>query len=59
MKCTLQPIDEAIAEGVYEVELTDEQLDRLRSIFPDGVCDYTVPGVGQVAVADTWLSYPR
>ena len=59
VRCTLQPIDKAIADDVYEVELTDEQLDRLRSIFPDGVCDYTVPGVGQVAVVDTWLSYPR
>jgi hypothetical protein len=26
-------------------------------IFPQGVCDWTKPGVGQQLIADTWLRY--
>ena len=27
--------------------LTAEQLERLKAVFPEGVCDYTRPGIGQ------------
>lgn len=39
-KCHLRPTDDAIAEGVYgSVDMT-EYRDELRTIFPQGVCDY-------------------
>lgn len=42
----------------YAVTFSDEQWERLLSIFPDGVCDYDdLPGVGQVPLAGTWQSY--
>jgi hypothetical protein len=30
---------------------------RLAAIFPDGVCDFSKPGVGQAALKGTWLRY--
>ena len=53
----MQSIDDAVARGIYEVEFSAEQRQRLEAIFPQGVCDYTVDGVGQVAPRGTWLSY--
>lgn len=41
-KCHLQTVDEAVAAGVYDgITLTEQNIARLREIFPDGVCDYT------------------
>ncbi|MFV0316849.1 MAG: DUF6351 family protein [Microthrixaceae bacterium] len=56
-KCTLQSVTEALEGGVYEVEFTDAQIERLESIFPDGVCDWTVAGVGQVPLGKPWRSF--
>jgi hypothetical protein len=42
----------------YSRALTDAQLARLRTTFPDGVCDYSRPGVEQDVVNDTWLASP-
>jgi len=53
MKCTTA---EPQAD-TYEVDFTDAQFERLQQIFPEGVCDYTVPGVGQVPLSGTWLEY--
>jgi hypothetical protein len=47
---TLNPAD-------YAVEFTAEQWTRLEATFPDGVCDFTLPGIGQGAFAGTWQSY--
>lgn len=41
----------------YDVEFTDEQAARLAAVFPEGVCDWSVPGVGQVPLEGTWLEY--
>ncbi|MBT8099127.1 MAG: hypothetical protein KJO82_05225, partial [Gammaproteobacteria bacterium] len=47
MKCHLQPIDAAIANGVYApVDVTAQRDDLLR-IFPDGVCDYSLGDVAR------------
>ena len=47
-KCALQPVEAAIAGGVYgDWEPTLEQVDRLKAIFPTGVCDYSQPDVGR------------
>ncbi len=52
-KCQLKPID----PGDYRVELTADEMDRLRGIFPDGVCDWSKPGVGQTDLRGTWLTF--
>lgn len=47
-KCTLQPVEQAIAAGVYgSWSPAPEQLARLKAIFPTGVCDYSKPDVGR------------
>ena len=57
IKCSLQSVDEAIAGGEYEVEFSAAQVERLEAIFPEGVCDWSVPGVGQVPLGDSWLRF--
>ena len=52
-KCQLKPID----PGDYGMELTPDEMDRLRGIFPDGVCDWSQPGVGQTDLRGTWLTF--
>jgi hypothetical protein len=52
-KCALVPLDRSdLPDG-----FTDEHVQRLRAVFPDGVCDWSRPGVGEVGVAETWISY--
>ena len=42
----------------YKHPLTDAQFAGLKTVFPQGVCDFSRKGAGQSA-PDTWLSYPR
>jgi hypothetical protein len=44
LKCQLRPINRA---DYNPVTLTDAQFNRLKAVFPDGVCDFTRSGVGQ------------
>jgi len=44
LKCALRPIDRT---EYAAVGLTDDQFTRLSAVFPDGVCDFSKPGVGQ------------
>ncbi|MGV9360765.1 DUF6351 family protein [Amycolatopsis sp. NPDC003731] len=53
LKCRLKPLD----FRDYPVTFTAAERQRLRTAFPDGVCDYRRPGVGQRAPIGTWLSY--
>lgn len=53
LKCRLEPLD----FHDYPVAFTTADRKRLRAAFPDGVCDYSRPGVGQRAPIGTWLSY--
>ncbi|MGY8526383.1 DUF6351 family protein [Paracidovorax citrulli] len=53
VKCQLKPVDPAD----YRVMLTPAQLDRVRTIFPTGVCDWSKPGVEQQPLAGTWQSF--
>ena len=47
-KCALQPLDDAIAAGLYgDVTFTPEQKAQLATVFPDGVCDYTQGEAGK------------
>jgi hypothetical protein len=46
-KCELQPVTDAVDAGLYgEWAPSDDEVDQLEAIFPDGVCDFTELGVG-------------
>ena len=46
-KCQLKPVEEALEDGTYgDWNPTGEQVERLKAIFPDGVCDYDKPPAG-------------
>jgi hypothetical protein len=52
MKCQLKPVD--LAD--YAVSFTSAEITRLRSIFPQGVCDWSKPGVNETGVVP-WASF--
>jgi hypothetical protein len=51
LKCQLKPIDAKDYAGFSVAEL-----ERLRAMFPGGVCDYAKPGVGQTRIVP-WSSF--
>jgi hypothetical protein len=51
LKCALKPINFAD----YNVAFTTAEQNQLRSIFPNGVCDYSQPGIGQQPLLGTYL----
>jgi hypothetical protein len=53
IKCQLKPIDMAD----YSVSFTPEEAARLYQIFPNGVCDWSRPGVGQRPLLSTWITF--
>jgi hypothetical protein len=53
LKCQLKPL----VRGDFST-LSDAQFARLSSVFSDGVCDYSKPGVGMKPLKGMWLSYP-
>jgi hypothetical protein len=55
LKCRLKPVNAA----KYNVVFSSAELARLQAIFPDGVCDWSQPGVGQKKLKDTWLAFPK
>ena len=54
IKCQLKPLDEA--DYLPVVPTATEKL-QLATLFPEGVCDYSKPGVGQAPLKGTWLRY--
>ncbi len=52
MKCQLK----ALSPTDYAVAFSGDHWSRLQSVFPFGVCDYTKPGLGQVAPAP-WQTF--
>jgi hypothetical protein len=47
-KCRTMPVRRAVATGVYgDWQPTKAEIQRLREIFPTGVCDYSRPGHGE------------
>jgi len=54
LKCQLKPV----AAADYPVAFSAAEMTRLIGIFPNGVCEWSKPGVGQQRVKGTWLSYP-
>jgi hypothetical protein len=53
LKCELKPI--SVAD--YTHHLSTDQLQRLKSVFPSGVCNYARPGLGQTRTTVTWQHY--
>lgn len=53
LKCELKPVD----PGDYESQITEAQLDELVRIFPSGVCDWSLAGVGQTTPSMTDRTY--
>ena len=53
VKCTLKPID----MSDYAVVFNQDEQARLHRIFPDGVCDWSQPGVEQVPLGGTWFTW--
>jgi len=54
VKCALKPI----AASDYTQPLSSDQLERLKAVFPHGVCDYSRPGLGHETTSTTWQRYP-
>jgi len=54
IKCQLKEVD----ASDYVVAFTQAEQARLERIFPDGVCDWSQPGVEQRPLRGTWLSFP-
>jgi hypothetical protein len=52
LKCQVKPVD----RRDYAVTFTSDELARLKTIFPGGVCDWSKPGVNHSRVV-TWASY--
>ncbi len=53
VKCQLKAVD----PRDYVVAFSPEEYARLTRIFPSGVCNWEVPGVGQTGLVGTWLEY--
>ena len=53
LKCQLKPVD----LNSYTVSFTEAEQRRFAMIFPEGVCDWTKPGVEQQELVGTWLRY--
>jgi hypothetical protein len=53
LKCQLKPVD----FGDYAVSFTDAEKQQLRTIFPNGVCDWKKPGLEQQKPLGVWLRY--
>ena len=52
LKCQLKPADAA----EYAVPFTEGEKQRLATVFPEGVCDWSKPGVNQTPVVP-WASF--
>lgn len=53
LKCQLRPLSSV----EYGGRLSAAQFTRLQAVFPDGVCDWTKPGVGQQAQLASPVSF--
>jgi hypothetical protein len=54
-KCSLKPLNLS-DPGYGAVTFTADQRARLFAVFPDGVCNWDAPGVGQVPV-NPWSTF--
>ena len=54
MKCQLKPLRRS--DYLPNVQFTDDEWAQLQKTFPDGVCDWSLPGVSQQPTIP-WMSY--
>ncbi len=54
IKCALR----APERSDYSIAFSDAQWQQLLAVFPEGVCDYSQAGQGQVDIAGTFLKLP-
>ncbi|GGC00075.1 hypothetical protein GCM10011352_27870 [Marinobacterium zhoushanense] len=57
-KCKLIDVDNALARGDYAPVDMSAYRDRLKQIFPQGVCDYSQPGIGQTGIGHRGIGKP-
>jgi len=55
LKCQLKPV----RATDYKVAFSASEWARLQAIFPQGVCDWSRPGVEQKKLKDSWLAFPE
>jgi hypothetical protein len=53
LKCQLKPVD----MKDYKVSFSADEKAQLSSVFPNGVCDWSKPGIGQRAPTGTWQTF--
>jgi hypothetical protein len=53
LKCSLKPL----RLEDYRRPLSGEQVERLKAVYPQGVCDYSRPGVAQSSSPQPWRKY--
>ncbi|NDL55570.1 DUF6351 family protein [Phytoactinopolyspora mesophila] len=53
LACQLEPLD----RSGYGAVFTGSEWQRLNAVFPDGVCDWSLPGAGQVELSGTWTRF--
>ncbi len=53
LKCALKPVD----FSDYSAKFSKKESSQLKTLFPDGVCDWSKPGDGQRPLSATWLKY--
>ena len=58
-KCQLQPVEEAIAKGVYGKNAMQSVLGDLKRIFPGGVCDYQKENMYMAMIKQTGFADKR
>lgn len=52
-RCTLKSVDAALKDGTYGTWApTESEIQKLKAIFPDGVCDYSKPDQTQTALGN-------
>ncbi len=58
LKCQLKPFDPADADYVnFGIQFSAAEIAQLETAFPQGVCDWTRPGVGQGPPVGYWLDF--
>lgn len=53
LKCSVKPVN----FSEYKVTFTAAQKDRMKTVFPTGVCDFSKAGVEQVPIKGTYQRY--
>ncbi len=58
LKCQLKSVAQAVSDGDYAGRLNSNHIATLETIFPEGVCDYSKPGVGDMLSTQRSIRWP-